>query len=117
MNVTVHDLDKVGQVIDDAVAAGANLASGITFQLSDQNQGMDKALAAAVADAKSKAAALASAGDAQLGEVVSIDETTGSSTPPVFFGRAMSAAASAPTPVQPPTLETQVSVTVMWELT
>ena len=34
VNATVHDLNKVGQVIDDAVAAGANLASGISFQLS-----------------------------------------------------------------------------------
>lgn len=117
VDVTVRDMNKVGVIIDTAVGAGANLANGITFQLSDQNQGMDTALAAAVADAKSKAVALASAGDAQLGQVVSIDETTGSSTPPVFYDRAMSAGAAAPTPVQPPTLETQVSVTVVWELT
>ncbi|MGZ4151309.1 MAG: SIMPL domain-containing protein, partial [Actinomycetota bacterium] len=117
VDVTVRQMNKVGVIIDTAVGAGANLANGITFQLSDQNQGMDTALAAAVADAKSKAEALASAGDAQLGQVVSIDETTGSSTPPVFYDRATSAGASAPTPVQPPTLETQVSVTVVWQLT
>jgi uncharacterized protein YggE len=118
VDVTVRDMNKVGVIIDTAVGAGANLANGITFKLSDQNQGVNTALAAAVADAQSKAEALASAGNAQLGQVVSIDETTASAPPPIFYGRAMSAGASpAPTPVQPPTLETQVSVTVVWALT
>jgi len=117
VDVTVRDMNKVGVIIDTAVGAGANLANGITFKLSDQNQGVNSALAAAVADAKSKAETLAAAGDAQLGQVVSIDETTASAPPPIFYDRTMSAGASAPTPVQPPTLETQVSVTVVWALT
>ncbi len=75
VNATVHDMNKVGTIIDDAVAAGANLSSGITFQLSDQNQGVDQALQAAVADALSKAQTLAEAGSASLGQVISITET------------------------------------------
>ena len=119
VDVTVRDISKVGEVIDDAVKAGANLSNGITFQLSDQNQGVNQALADAVANARSKAETLAGAGDAQLGEVVSIQEGSGY-TPPIYYGRDMaasSAGAASPTPIQPPTLETQVSVTVTWALT
>ena len=45
VDVTVRDISKVGEVIDDSVKAGANLSNGITFQLSDENQGVDQALA------------------------------------------------------------------------
>ena len=114
VNVTLHDISTVGEVIDDAVKAGANLSNGITFQLSDENQGVNQALGDAVANARSKAETHAGAGGAQLGEVVS-----NGSTPPVYYGRdaAMGGAvADSPTPIQPPTLETQVSVTVTWAL-
>lgn len=118
IDVTVHDMNKVGTIIDAAVGAGANLSNGITFKLSDASHGVDQALAAAVADARSKAEALATAGNANLGQVVTIQETSASSTPPIFYDKGFAAAgASVPTPVSPPTLETQVSVTVTWTLT
>jgi len=115
VNVTVRDMRKVGEVIDAAVAAGANLSSGVMFQLSDRNQGRDRALEAAVADARRKAEVLAGAGGASLGQVISIQETASSFPPPMFEYRAASEAA-APTPISPPTLETQVTVSVVWEL-
>jgi uncharacterized protein YggE len=117
--VTLHDISTVGEVIDDAVKAGANLSNGITFQLSDENQGVNQALGDAVVNARSKAETLAGAGGAQLGEVVSMQESSYGSTPPVYYGRDASmggAVADSPTPIQPPTLETQVSVTVTWAL-
>lgn len=119
VDVTVRDISKVGEVIDEAVKAGANLSNGITFKLSDENQGVNQALADAVANARSKAETLAGAGDAQLGQVVSIQEGSAGYTPPIYYGRDMAAssAGAASTPIQPPTLETQVSVTVTWSLT
>jgi uncharacterized protein len=118
VDVTIHDISKVGGVIDDAVKAGGNLSNGITFKLSDENQGVNQALAAAVANARSKAETLAGAGDAQLGQVVTIQEGS-AATPPIYYGRdfATAGAAEASTPISPPTLETQVSVTVTWSLT
>lgn len=119
IDVTIRDISKVGEVIDDAVKAGANLSNGITFKLSDENQGVNQALADAVANARSKAETLAGAGDAQLGQVVSIQEGSAGYTPPIYYGRdlAASSAGAASTPIQAPTLETQVSVTVTWLLT
>jgi hypothetical protein len=115
VNVTVRDLSNVGSIIDDAVGAGANLSNGIQFQLSDQNQGMERALAEAVANARAKAEALASAGDASLGSVVTITEGTTPHYPPIPFA-ADAGRAEASTPISPPTLETQVTVTVVWSL-
>jgi uncharacterized protein len=118
VDVTLRDISKVGAVIDDAVKAGANLSNGITFKLSDENQGVNQALADAVANARSKAESLAGAGDAQLGQVVTIQEGSPAYAPPIYYGRDMAASAgAASTPIQPPTLETQVSVTVTWTLT
>lgn len=117
VDVTVRDLSKVGRVIDAAVGAGANLTNGITFKLSDQNQGVTQALADAVGNARDKAQALAAAGQATLGQVLTIDEGTSPSRPPVFERVGYAAAdAAVPTPIQPPTLETQVTVTVTWAL-
>lgn len=115
VDVTVRDLSTVGSIIDDAVGAGANLSNGIQFQLSDQNQGVERALAEAVANARVKAEALASAGDASLGSVVTITEGTTPQNPPIPFG-ADAGRAEASTPISPPTPETRVTVTVVWTL-
>jgi uncharacterized protein len=115
VDVTVRDLSNVGSIIDDAVGAGANLSNGIQFQLSDQNQGVERALAEAVANARVKAEALASGSDTSLGSVVTITEGTTPRYPPVPFA-ADAGRAEASTPISPPTLETQVTVTVVWSL-
>jgi uncharacterized protein YggE len=115
VTATVHDLGRVGAIIDRGVAAGANVASGITFQVSDGSDAADQALDDAVANARHKAELLADAADAQLGEVVSITELSSASEPPVVYAAADSAG-GATTPVLPPTLESQVSVSVVWSL-
>ena len=114
VTATVHDLDRVGAIIDRGVGAGANLASGITFRVSNGNEAADRALAEAVADARRKAEILAEAGGAGLGAVLSIAEVSSASQPPVVYAAAESAGAV--TPVLPPTLESQVSVSVVWSL-
>jgi uncharacterized protein YggE len=114
IEVTIHDMGAVGKVIDAAVGAGANLAGGITFQLSDQNKGVNDALAKAVQNARSKADAMAAAADATVGQVVTIDE--GTSPEPIRYA-VPQAAEAAFTPVNPPTIETSVQVTVTWALT
>jgi uncharacterized protein len=115
VEVTVHDMGRVGKVIDTAVNSGANLAGGIEFRVSDQNQGLNDALAAAVKDSRGKAEVLAGAGGAQLGSVVSIDETTAAQPPERFYAPTASAG-GASTPINPPTLRTEISVTVVWAL-
>jgi uncharacterized protein YggE len=118
VDVTVHDITKAGAVIDAGVDAGANLTNGITFTVSDDNPALDRALADAVRDARGKAEIMASAGDASLGQVVTLVESSAPTYPPVYYGRDMAVAeGGAATPIEAPTLESQVSVSVTWELT
>jgi uncharacterized protein len=116
VDATVRDLRDVGRLIDSAVDAGANSVNGITFRLSDDNEGLDEALRGAVDDARAKAEVLADAAGAGLGQVVSIAETASGFPPPVFYEEQAVAADARATPVIPPEVETQVSVTVTWAL-
>lgn len=114
--VTIRDLERVGTIIDLAVDAGANLTSGITFRMSEANPAADRALTEAVADARRKAELLATAGGAELGVVVTIEElSSGGITPPIVYAETAAADAGG-TQVLPPTLESQVSVSVTWSL-
>jgi len=116
VNATVRDMDSIGEVIDAAIAAGANLSSGISFGLSDESQGVEAALADAVADARSKAEALAAATGAQLGVVVQVVESGTPAPSPLYRDYAVAEAASAAPPIETPTIERQVSVSVTWAL-
>ena len=115
VTVTVSDLDRVGAIIDRGVAAGANLTSGITFRVSNANEAGERALGEAVADARRKAELLADAGGADLGAVMTITEVSSTFQPPVVYAEA-AASDGAVTPILPPTLESQVIVSVVWSL-
>jgi uncharacterized protein YggE len=115
VDATVRDLRDVGRLIDSAVDAGANSVNGIAFGLSDDSEGLDEALRGAVDDARDKAEVLADAAGSGLGRVVSITETASGFPPPVYYDEAAAADGGA-TPVIPPEVETQVSVTVTWSL-
>ena len=65
--VKVTDMTRVGEVIDLAFGAGANMLDGVSFSAKDDTAARAEALKAAVADAKAKAAVLAEA--AGLGEL------------------------------------------------
>jgi uncharacterized protein len=68
------ELAKIGGLIDAAVAAGADTVSGPSFSRSDREALYRAALKDAVAEARTKAAALAEAAGSALGEVKSLTE-------------------------------------------
>lgn len=73
IKVTVKDLDKLSQVIDNVVEAGATNISNITYALSTQNIIQRQLLATAVENARDKAAVVANAGSRILGNMLSAD--------------------------------------------
>jgi uncharacterized protein YggE len=120
LTVTLHDVNRTGEVIDIAVANGVNQASSIQFMLSDaqaqvlRTEALKKAVALARADADTVASEL---GVTIVG-VKSADISGGYA--PVLFenyqaGNAMTKSA-APTPIQPGdvTVTAQVSVTYLF---
>jgi uncharacterized protein YggE len=74
INVTIRDLDTVGLLLEEAVAAGANTIYGVTFGIADPSAAESDARAQAVADAQAVAEELAEAAGLTLGPLVSMSE-------------------------------------------
>ncbi len=114
VKVTVHDLSQLGAVIDDSIAAGATTIQGVSFRLNDPKPVEAQARQLAMADAKSKADALASASGVQVKGVASITEVTTSSPITYASGALDKAAVQSATPIQTGTTDTQIQVTVSY---
>jgi len=74
LTAKIRDLDKSGQVLEAAVASGANQVQGISFGFADVKPLVDAAREAAVQDAFAKASLYAKAANVDLGNVLSIGE-------------------------------------------
>jgi uncharacterized protein YggE len=118
LQVTVRDTDMLGELLDEAVKAGANSINGITFSVDDQTAAAREARRLAVEDARTKAEALAAAAGLTLGPVVSIAEGTVSPIPPPMLAAAGGdvAMAEAAVPVQPGTSTVAVDVSMTFQL-
>lgn len=109
--------DRVGTLIDAAVAAGASNVGGVTFGLRDERAAYRAALAAAVADAQAQARALAEAAHLRLGRIVALAPAGSAVQPPRPYALARGVAAAAvPTEVQPSDLTVRASVSVTYAL-
>jgi uncharacterized protein len=109
VTVTVRDLAKLSDVLDDAVTAGATTIEGISFEVADRAAAEAQAREAAVKDAKAKAETLAKGVGVRISGVASMSESV--STPP-WYGRYQSGAADGGTPVMPGTTDVVITVSV-----
>lgn len=78
VNVTVRDLSLLGEVLNTVVEAGANSIYGISFNVEDRSAAVAEARDLSIADAKTKAEAIAASAGVQLGEIISISVFEGS---------------------------------------
>lgn len=118
LEVTVRDLDTVGDVIQAAVEAGANSVRGVRFGVSDPSKARADALDAAVRGARTKADAMAAAAGTSVTGVVTIEEQ-GASRPPYTYAadQAYPMAAGLTAQVVPPDeIQTQVTVIATWAI-
>jgi uncharacterized protein len=74
IEVRVDDIDKVGELLDLAVTAGATSVGDIRFDLKDRSKLEREALRLAVADARARAQAAAAGASLSLERVVRIEE-------------------------------------------
>jgi uncharacterized protein YggE len=114
VQVTVRDLDSLGSTLDAAVKAGGNQIQGISFKVSDPSSLVDQAREAAWNDAMHRAEQLAGLAGAQLGDVLTINES--SSVPSPIIEAARTALQAAAVPIQPGTQTITVDVQVTWLL-
>jgi len=75
--VTVRDLDKLSDILDAAIDAGANNIYGIDFAVDDPSASEADVRQAALDDAKAKAGELAEMSGLTVGPIISISEVVG----------------------------------------
>lgn len=114
--ITVRDLDKVGDAIDNSLAAGATTFDGLSFRVGDPATAQKQARTDAMNLAKADADTLAAAGGVAITGVQSISETLAQTPYPVYFGAAPSAAGAkdVATPVQVGTTDVTITVSVVY---
>jgi uncharacterized protein YggE len=72
--VKIHDLEKVGDVLQKAIEAGGNNFHSLEFSISDPSEQEEKARRRAVEDAVSRAEELTEPLDADVGQPITIQE-------------------------------------------
>lgn len=116
VRVDIHDISKVGSIIDAALSKGANNINSLDFYASNQDATRRQALAAAVERARGDAEALARGAGGQLGELLELSSAPTSSPPrPVPYMAMARAEASSATPVNPGEQTLTVTVTARWK--
>jgi len=118
--VTVRQLDNLGDLLDSAVAAGANSINSIQFDVADKTEALKQARDEAVKNAKAQAQELADAAGVKLGEIQTIGFYDSMPTPYLESygkgggGGAMEAAVTVP--IQPGQLTLTTTVSMSYEI-
>ncbi|RPJ22728.1 MAG: DUF541 domain-containing protein [Chloroflexi bacterium] len=116
--VTVRELDKLGDLLDTVVQAGANTVNSVQFDVAEKDEALMQARADAVKDAEAQAQSLAQAAGLSLGEIQSISFTDVQPSP-IFDGKGGGGAVAqeaAAVPIQPGQLTFTMNVNVTYLL-
>ena len=117
LNVIVRELSKAGEMIDVAVAAGANQVGGVTFGVADLTALQDKALEMAVADGIRRAGVMAKAAGVTLPALPeSVEENSSYYDGGSARAYTMDAAAGASTSLMGGMVSVTSSVTVTYDV-
>lgn len=115
--VELKDIDRLGELLERGLNAGANLAGEPLLDSSRRAELEREALARAVADARANAAVIARALDCSVGSAHSATQGGAEGPQPIPMQRmAMAAGAAAPETYQPGELAFAASVSVRFEL-
>lgn len=98
LQVTLRDLDKLGDVLDQVTRDGANSFSGFRLGLIDPSPILDQARMAAISEARRRAELYATAAGITLGDILLITEdlSDGGGMPAPMMEMSMSRSSSVP---------------------
>jgi len=85
IEIKIRDLDKVSNILDGLVSAGANQVNDLSFEIDNPDALKAEARAKAIADAKKKANELKSQVGISLGKIVNFSENTGGYPVPIYM--------------------------------
>ncbi len=115
--VTIRDLEKLGDLLDTAVQAGANTVNSVQFDVEKKDEALKQARIDALKNAETQAKELAEAAGLSLGEVQSINFVDNQY--PIFDGKGGGggvASEAAAVPIQPGQLTFTVTVNITYEI-
>jgi hypothetical protein len=116
--VTIHQIEKLGDLLDATVTAGANSVNSIQFDVADKTAAIKQARDEAVKDARTQAAELAAAAGVSLGSVRSVDFYNSVPAPVInAYGKGGGGGGmEAAVPIQTGQLMLTVTVTMSYEI-
>lgn len=117
LQIKVRDLNKVDDLLQGVVSAGANEVGSVAFTVENEKAGMAEARKQAIDDAQAKARVLARDLGVRLKKIIGFSESGGV---PVYYGGAFETKSTlrgeAPAPqVEPGEQEIQSQVTITYE--
>jgi uncharacterized protein len=116
VNVTVRDLEKLGEILSGVVESGANNINGISFDVTDKSAALAEARKLAVEDATQQATELAAAAGVTLGKVYSMSVYGGSSPVAAYDAKYFSGVGGGSVPVSAGQLVLQVDASMAFEI-
>lgn len=118
ITIEVRDVEKVGTVIEEVLAAGANHFHGLRWALRDEQQARLNALKIAAGEAREKATALSQAVNVKLGRLTNVTEGSRVIAPMPRVGRAMAATegAGGEVPISSGEMKVEATVTLIYEI-
>jgi hypothetical protein len=120
VNVTIRDLDKLGDLLDAAISAGANSIYSIQFDVEDKTKANQDARDKAVKDAMEEAEGLAGAAGLSLVDIQTISYYESSPMPyyDSYYGKGGGGAeaAASTVPIQPGQLAISVTVNLVYTI-
>lgn len=117
--VKIDDIDRLGEIMDATVGAGANSLNGLTFSRKDMSPLENEARTSAVRRARERAKILADAAGVSLGPILAIEDGAAVAAPRP--GRMMVTAArmesdGATTPIEAGETTAQANVTLVYRI-
>lgn len=117
VEITVRDIEALGEVVDALVAAGANQINGPSFDVEDKQAAFDEARRIALENARGRALMYAQTLGMQVERIVSISEGHGFAPPqPVPMMAMARMEKAADTPIEPGQSTLSVNLDVVFEL-
>ncbi|MCP5266865.1 MAG: SIMPL domain-containing protein [Burkholderiaceae bacterium] len=113
VSVVVHDIGKLGGLLDALVRDGANRIDGVRFSIANPVPVMDALREAAIADARRRARRYAEAAGLTLGPTISVEETGARLPAPVGAQPAMMRSSQS-VPIAPGQATLRIGVSVVF---
>lgn len=111
---SVREAEAAADIVDRAIAAGANRIDGISFRVADPSVAESEARSIALADANATAEELAAAAGLDLGGIISLSEVSLNAPEPLLAQGDTAGGRGFATPILPGTVEVSVSVSVAY---